>query len=281
LAYTAPEGPLTAFANIRLKTDANGYLLVTYNGAQSFGVNGIGTTSTDGLVLQNTTDATVGTQVQYSPRLRLCGTAWKTDATTGSQIDCWLIENRPAAAAGATTETLNFAASINGGAYADRFTLSNLGALTNVQSFVTVGQVVAGTYLQATTGLYPGGSASGYLQAALDGQFRFHDNGDAREILLTTTAPTIASFAGTSPAATVTAGSTAHAFRIGVGGTAPGTTGTINLPTARTGWNCWIQDQTTPLDITRQTSSTTASVGITSTIAWTANDILVGGCVAF
>jgi hypothetical protein len=98
---------------------------------------------------------------------------------------------------------------------------------------------------------------------------------------LSGTAPTIASFAGTSPAATVTAGSTAAAWRIGVGGTAPGTTGTINLPTATTGWNCWVQDQTTPLDITRQTSSTTASVGITSTIAWTANDILVGGCVAF
>ncbi len=100
-------------------------------------------------------------------------------------------------------------------------------------------------------------------------------------IALTATAPTIASFAGSSPAAAVVAGSTTAAFRITVGGTAPGTTGTINLPTATTGWNCWLIDQTTPLDITRQTSSTTASVGITSTIAWTANDTLIGGCTAF
>lgn len=28
-AYTAPDGPLTAFGNIRLRTDANGYLLTT------------------------------------------------------------------------------------------------------------------------------------------------------------------------------------------------------------------------------------------------------------
>ena len=100
-------------------------------------------------------------------------------------------------------------------------------------------------------------------------------------IALTATAPTISGFAGSSPAATVTAGSTTAAFRIGVGGTAPGTTGTILLPTATTGWNCWVIDQTTPLDITRQTASTTAQISITSTIAWTANDILIGGCTAF
>lgn len=30
--YTAPDGPLTNFGNIRLRTDANGYLLTTLNG---------------------------------------------------------------------------------------------------------------------------------------------------------------------------------------------------------------------------------------------------------
>lgn len=30
--YTAPDGPLTAFANLRLRTDANGYLISTLNG---------------------------------------------------------------------------------------------------------------------------------------------------------------------------------------------------------------------------------------------------------
>lgn len=95
------------------------------------------------------------------------------------------------------------------------------------------------------------------------------------------TAPTISGFAGSGPSAAVVAGSNTAAWRITVGGTAPGTTGTITLPTATTGWNCWVVDQTTPLDITRQTSSTTGSVVITSTIAWTAGDTLVGGCAAF
>jgi hypothetical protein len=92
-------------------------------------------------------------------------------------------------------------------------------------------------------------------------------------------APTISAFGGTGAA--VVAGSSTAAWRIGVGTVAPGTTGTINLPTATTGWNCWVTDQTNPLDITRQTSSGTSSVGITSTIAWSASDILVGGCAAF
>lgn len=93
------------------------------------------------------------------------------------------------------------------------------------------------------------------------------------------TPPTISGFGGTGAA--VIAGSNTAAWRINVGTVAPGTTGTINLPTATTGWNCWMTDQTTPLDITRQTSSGTASVGITTTIAWSASDILVGGCAAF
>lgn len=31
-AYTGPDGPLTALGNMRLRTDSNGYLIVTYNG---------------------------------------------------------------------------------------------------------------------------------------------------------------------------------------------------------------------------------------------------------
>lgn len=95
-------------------------------------IDNIVTTSTDGLLLQNTTAATVGVPVQYSPRLRLCGTAWKTDATTASQIDCDLIELRPVSAAGATTSSLVIGTSIAGGAYTDRLTLSSAGLLTAV-----------------------------------------------------------------------------------------------------------------------------------------------------
>lgn len=94
------------------------------------------------------------------------------------------------------------------------------------------------------------------------------------------TAIGISSFGGTGAA--VIAGSTTATWRINVGTVAPGTTGTITLPAATNGWNCWMTDQTTPADLTRQTSTPNASsVGITTTIAWTASDILIGGCSGY
>lgn len=312
---TGAQGPLTNFGNIRLRTYNGGDLGVVINGGTitpnnvTCSQNGIAATSTDCFVAQNTTAATVGTQTQYSPRLRFCGTAWKTDVTTASQVDCDLIELRTLAAAGATTSSLAIASSINGGAYTDVLTVSSAGEL------VTGGRIVVGSNLvNSTTGsigwnlrtaltspadaqltLTNAAASSGFgLQGGTDDTMIVANRAQnaygtvdalayklSAKLTFSTTAPTISGFAGSSPSATVTAGSNTAAFRIGVGGTAPGTTGTITLPTASTGWNCWVVDQTTPLDITRQTSSTTTSVVITSTIAWTANDILVGGCAAF
>jgi len=92
------------------------------------------------------------------------------------------------------------------------------------------------------------------------------------------TAPTVTSGFGSGANGTIVAGSTAFSFRINVGAGGASLTGVLGLPTATTFWNCFLTDQTTPLDITRQTASTTASVTFTSTINWTAADILVGGC---
>jgi hypothetical protein len=91
------------------------------------------------------------------------------------------------------------------------------------------------------------------------------------------TAPTVTSGFGTTPG-TIVGGSTTLTFRVLVGAGAATTAGVIGLPTATTFWNCWLYDQTTPLDITRQTASTTASASFTATIGWTAGDILIGGC---
>ena len=270
--------------------------------------NGLAATSTDGLVLQNLTDATAGVPVQQSPRLRLRSNVWNTTAVAATNTDDWILESVPVSG---TTPSglLKFGKSLNGGAYTYPVTIDSAGSLTAALSVNYSGNINGGSASLI------GWSGTSRIGAPVVGQFQFtnaaqtvgvgldvatdavlkvrtraqtgyatvdasgYNLGGA--IALTATAPTIASFAGSSPAATVTAGSTTAAFRIGVGGTAPGATGTINLPTATTGWNCWVTDQTTPLDITRQTSSTTSSVGITSTIAWTANDILVGGCTAF
>jgi hypothetical protein len=78
--------------------------------------DGITTTSTDALTLQNTTASDGTTTAQYSPRMKWCGTAWNS-VGSASETDCWAIENRPATNAGATTHALTFLSSIAGAGY--------------------------------------------------------------------------------------------------------------------------------------------------------------------
>lgn len=52
------------------------------------------TTSSDGLIVQNTTAALVGTTVQISPRIRLSGTAWDTDDAVSRTVS-FFTENLP------------------------------------------------------------------------------------------------------------------------------------------------------------------------------------------
>lgn len=76
----------------------------------------IGTTSTDGIVLQNTTAAAAGAQ-QYSPRIRLTGQGWKTNATAASQTVDWILEARPVQGAANPTVNLAILAQVNAGGY--------------------------------------------------------------------------------------------------------------------------------------------------------------------
>lgn len=90
----------------------------------------IGTTSADGLVLQNTTAAAAGAQ-QYSPRLRLTGQGHKTNPTAGSQAVDWAFENRPAQSTANPTSTLHFLNQINGGGYSSIFNLHYDGSVVS------------------------------------------------------------------------------------------------------------------------------------------------------
>ena len=90
---------------------------------------GIATTSTDGVVVTNTTAATSGATVQISPRMRLCGTAWNSSGAA-SETDCWKIEAVPATVAGTTTVSLQVARSVAGGAYGSTVTISSGGSIT-------------------------------------------------------------------------------------------------------------------------------------------------------
>ena len=85
------------------------------------------TTSTDGVIVQNTTAALVGTQVQMSPRIRLSGTAWNTGGTPASNTLNWVIQNLPTAG-NPPTSTLQFAYydTVNA-TVTNKFTLTNAG----------------------------------------------------------------------------------------------------------------------------------------------------------
>jgi len=253
----ATDGPLRTMANLRGRTDENGYLRVALAGAGTIDVPGIAATSTNGFVLTNSTPSTVGTTAQWSPRFQFCGSAWKSNATAVSEVDCWIIEDRPVTGAAATTSSLVFARSLAGGAYTDVATMSS--SLTT--TFV---QLASSNSVTASANVNVGGSS----------------------LTLSGTAPTISSGFGGSPS--ITAG-TSTAFRLNVGSGGSATGGVLAMPTATTGWNCMFADVTTPASfVTVMTASTTATVTIANysrttglLIAWTAGDIVAGNCVAF
>lgn len=76
----------------------------------------IGATSTDGIVSVNTTAATVGAQ-KWSPRIRLTGQGWKTQATAASQTVDWIIENQPVQAVANPETNLVVSYQADGGGY--------------------------------------------------------------------------------------------------------------------------------------------------------------------
>lgn len=80
------------------------------------GHNAIGTTSTDGLILSNVTGAAAGSQ-QYSPRLRLSGTGWKTNAAASSEPVDWIAEVHPVQGAAHPGSDFILSQAVNGGSF--------------------------------------------------------------------------------------------------------------------------------------------------------------------
>ena len=100
--------------------------LNTLSGILTTSVDGIASTSSDGMILQNSTAATAGTTVQMSPRQKWCGTAWDTAA---SQTVCFFAETLPATAA-TPTGTWKLGYSLNGAAPSYPMTVSSAGVVT-------------------------------------------------------------------------------------------------------------------------------------------------------
>lgn len=91
--------------------------------------DGIAVTSTDGVILSNSTASTAGVPVQQSPRIRLRSNVWNTTVTAANNTDDWIIESVPVSG---TTPSglLKFGSSLNGGAYSYPMTLTSGGDLT-------------------------------------------------------------------------------------------------------------------------------------------------------
>jgi len=125
--------------------------LEVYDGVIEGAQLAIGTTSTDGLLLANTTAATSSVQ-QYSPRLHFTGQGWKTNSTAASQSVDFIQEVQPVSGSSAPSGNLVWSNSINGGSYSPLMTLTSggyvgIGTPTPVNALDVFNNVAAAAYV--------------------------------------------------------------------------------------------------------------------------------------
>lgn len=128
-------------------------------------VPGIAATSTDGLILQNTTPATAGVPVQQTPRLRLRSHVWNTTAVAADNSDDWWVESVPASGA-IPSGLLKFASVLNGAAATFPLTLASGGQLLALDG--SSGLPTFGFSAEPTTGFWRSGVATVTLQGSLN-----------------------------------------------------------------------------------------------------------------
>lgn len=152
----------------------------TLVGSLSIQKDAIGAASTDGLSLDNNTNAAAGAQ-QYSPRLRLTGRGWKTNATAASQAVDWILQTVPVQGAANATSYLDFASQISNGGYTSRMTLTSDGSLAVGGNFALSGVVTSNVELSGSSSLMVF-SQSGQTEKATAQQIQgsVHLSGNAR-----------------------------------------------------------------------------------------------------
>lgn len=112
-----------------------------YSAAQTITRTPAANAESDGLVLQDTTDAS-STNQQLAPRVRWVGKGWKTTATAASQFVEWRAELIPVQGATNPSTTWNLGYQINGvgdgtGTYTDQFTVGS--GITGGMNFLGTG----------------------------------------------------------------------------------------------------------------------------------------------
>jgi Chaperone of endosialidase len=124
------------FPNWTVTSNILNFANVTLTGAGILTTNaaGIGSTSTDRVVLQNLTAAGAGAQ-QWSPRLHFIGQGWKTNATAASQQVEFIAELQPVQGAANPTAFLLFSSQVNAGGFSGQASLSSAGVLNVLTGF--------------------------------------------------------------------------------------------------------------------------------------------------
>jgi len=100
----------------------------TWLAPETISQTGLASTPADALVITNTTSATAGTTLQYSPDIHWHGAAWNTTSTASQSIDF----RAHVVPVSSTTVAGNWQlqASLNGGSYATVLTVSSVGTVT-------------------------------------------------------------------------------------------------------------------------------------------------------
>lgn len=137
------------------------------------GALALGTTTTAGVTLQNTTAAAAGAQ-QYSPGLSFIGRGWKTNATAASQPVETRFELRPVQGAAAPTYTFALLGRVNVGAWGDLLTVSSSGSLAPLGA------------VALPAAQYIGWQGRGSLWSPADGQVQVQTNAGTSQANLST-----------------------------------------------------------------------------------------------
>jgi len=117
-------GTITSTGTLGLDTTRS----YTWLSPETISQTGLASTPADALVLTNTTSATAGTTLQYSPDIHWHGAAWNTTSTASQSIDF----RAHVVPVSSTTVAGNWQlqASLNGGSYATVLTVSSVGTVT-------------------------------------------------------------------------------------------------------------------------------------------------------
>jgi len=129
----------------------------------NFNQNSVTQADANGILLANSTAATVGVQ-SVSPPLVWQGNGWKTNATAASQDVRFRVDVLPVQGAANPTATWQLASSINGGAYTNQLTINTLGTTGAIfTGGVSCGGLLYANSSGANTSLFRvGGTQSSY-----------------------------------------------------------------------------------------------------------------------